>query len=216
MTYKTGFCGAGLHEGTKPKSMSGKPMKVCTSYEICGCHCHQKVSKIYQMTDTERVAQQNPEYKAAKNVDLTWLTPTESTVPPAPLFVGVPDTPATPEAPAVPVPVAPAAPTPAPAYAPTPSGVRARGQLEDEVYRVCKDTLLGGVTELVTPKFIAQKIDPENPPSVGAIGAVLDRWEKYGFAVIHKKPTRFAMFTREGMANGLEKMRADYKARSKR
>lgn len=215
--YKTGFCGAGLHEGTKPKSMTGKPMKVCTSYNLCNCHCHAKITKMYQMTDVKRVAQQNPEYQPAKNPDLSFMDELEHRVAASPLVLAVVDTPPDHEAPAPVAPMAPAASAyTASEYAPTPSGVRARGQLEDEVLRVCKELLMGEYTELITPKYIAKHINPEDPPSVGAIGAVLDRWEAYGFAIINKKPIRFAMFTREGMANGLDKMRADYKARSKR
>lgn len=217
MSYRTGFCGAGLHEGTRPKSPSGKPMKVCTAVGLCTCACHQKIDKMYQMTGVERVVQQNPDYQPAQNVDLSWMEQLESKVAASPLLPGYAVMPPAVEAPSVVVPTgADSGPVPVPAYAATPSGIRARGQLEHQVYAVCQRFMMGEIQELMTPKLIALEIDPEDPPSVGAIGAVLGRWEQYGFAVIHKNPIRFAMFTREGIAKGLEKMRADFKARSKR
>jgi len=102
-------------------------------------------------------------------------------------------------------------------FEPTKRG-RAAGQLEDEVRDICNRFLQREFPEqeICTPKFIAYKIAEESgevkTPSVGAIGAVFDRWAKIGFATIDKNPVRFTTFTVAGLTRGLEALKEEAKA----
>lgn len=201
--YRTGFCQIGCHEGTRPKSASGKPMKVCVGFAECTCDCHSKITKMYEMTGLERVPQDNPEYIPAPNVDLTWLEDMRTAE-------GVEAVPMLEESLVEEKAMDFSRPAPT-TLASQPNGYRQRGQLEDQVLDVCKRAMLGEFAVQMTPKNIALTINPVVPPSVGAIGAVLDRWKAYGFAKIERSPVRFMMFTADGMMKGLPKMRDDYK-----
>ncbi|ANA85836.1 hypothetical protein PBI_WOES_65 [Gordonia phage Woes] len=201
--YKTGFCGIGHCEGTAPVSPSGKPMKVCTLLDVCQCSCHTKFNKMYEAAGAERRLHQNPNYIPAVYPDLSeYLQPTEE-LDGAPLS-GVTTTTVVRERPSE---IAPGLVELAPTYTATPTGQRRRGQLEAEVQRVCHQGMMGEFDEFLTPQFIAQQIDPDNPPSTGAIGAVFNRWERIGYAKIHRKPLYFQHLTVEGMRDGLEACR---------
>jgi hypothetical protein len=89
-------------------------------------------------------------------------------------------------------------------FEPTYDGYRRRGQLEAEVQVICNRAMMGEFDEHCTAKFIAEQINPENPPSTGAIGAVFKRWEACGYAVINHSPVYFKRLTIEGMRDGLE------------
>ncbi len=92
-------------------------------------------------------------------------------------------------------------------FNPTPSGIRARGQLEDDVKIVC-DRFDTGAGPISLPlSFIATQIHPDAPPSVGAIREVMLRWMKYGFATIGVEPLAFTGYTQEGRESGVEVMR---------
>ncbi|QDF18281.1 hypothetical protein SEA_DAKITI_68 [Gordonia phage Dakiti] len=201
--YKTGFCDIGSCEGTAPVSPSGKPMKVCTMHEICECSCHTKFDRMYKMANTERRVHQNPNYVPYQYPDLSeYLTPTVE-LEGASLSVGV-DARVPRERPSE---SAPGLLELAPVYTGTPTGQRQRGQLEAEVQQVCHRAMMGEFDELMTPQVIAELIDHENPPSTGAIGAVFNRWERIGYAKIHRKPLYFQHLTVEGMRDGLEALR---------
>jgi hypothetical protein len=96
-------------------------------------------------------------------------------------------------------------------FAPTPTGIRAKGQLENEVLAVCND-FAKGVYDWsdCTPKLVSEEIARKKaiePPSTGAINAVWDRWEKLGFALQGKKPSRFVAFCVDGSLLTLEDMK---------
>lgn len=209
MSYISGFCGIGCHEGKKVYSASGKPMKVCTAHDLCTCSCHEKITKMYRMSGVERVAQPNPEYVAAVNVDLTWMDSSDDDT-----SLGTPAV----VRPVVekPSPVAPGLVESARTFAPTATGGRARGQLESEVLKVCNLYVSGHLDSLMTPKFIGESIDAGNPPSQGAIAAVLDRWSSIGYANVKTGPIRFVGFTVQGMRLGLEKMKLEAKGARRR
>lgn len=198
--YTTGFCNSGLHEGKSPTSPSGKPMKVCTAVGLCACECHRKIDRMYEMAKVERVVQQNPRYVIAPNVDLTWLLQVRedaliadgSTIT-RPIERPSADVPGLLES--------------ARTFTPTGDGYRQRGQLEVEVQRICNRKMAGEFGFSMTPAKIAELIDPDNPPSSGAIGAVFNRWEKIGYAKIHRKPLYFVTYTVEGLRDGLEAVR---------
>jgi len=96
---------------------------------------------------------------------------------------------------------------PARTFTPTPTGRRQRGQLEAEVLLICNKFMNGEITEMVTPQYISTAIDPNDPPSVGAINAIFYRWEDLGFIRIHRKPLALIRITNEGVEKGLEYMK---------
>lgn len=198
MEYISGYCGIGSCEGTSPTSFTGKPMKVCVAYDICTCSCHKKFDSMYQKIHEPRVGHQNPNYEPAPPIDLTWMDEPNAgpvqviTAPPKVEYADKPSE------------LTPGLLESAREFEPTYDGYRRRGQLEAEVQRVCNRAMLGEFDENCTAKFVAEQIDPDNPPSTGAIGAVFKRWESYGYAVINKHPVYFKRLTIEGMRDGLE------------
>lgn len=211
--YMTGFCQNKFCEGTRPVTPSGKPAKVCTFIEKCGCECHVKISKMFEMTNTDRIILQNPDYVPYDSGIYEFLESYEkmkAEVLPSMRAVKalIEETPVTTADGAIITGLARSGRT----FEPTKRG-RAAGQLEDEIRGVCNRFLQGEFPdeEMCTPKFVAQKIteetNTEKTPSIGAIGAAFDRWEKIGFAIIKKGPVRFVSFTVEGMTLGLEAMK---------
>lgn len=203
--YITGFCGVGFHEGMKPKTRGGVALKVCVSWIQCACKCHTDITKMHELTSTERVPHPNPDYSPVKNP--FWMPSMDER---AMLH----------ERHDHEVPVEPVVRNPLEAQAKrfdaTPTGKRARGQLEDEVLAVCGSFVRGELPyEDLTPKEVATEIDKFDPPSVGAIGAVFDRWVSLGFARCEKRPVRFVSFTLDGMTIGLEGLKAKAKREAK-
>jgi len=216
--YVTGFCLVGAHEGMRPK-FSGVPAKTCENWAgyhdpqygdipACTCKCHVEITEMYNITGLERITADNPEYRTPRSPyympDPLEISRRSSSV------LADDDGPVQSARPAIVSPVLPM--LPAPSRPPTPTGKRARGQLEDEVLRVCGAFVRGELEhEILTPAAIAREIDEVEPPSVGAIGAVFDRWVKIGFARCEKGPVRFEAFTLEGAEKGLEYMKSKVK-----
>jgi len=202
-TYKmsklrTGWCLVGSHEGQKPRSPSGKPLKTCEAWQECPCHCHVEITEMCEMAGIERVARKNPDYEPA--VSPFWM--------PSPEFMaalraerdgGITGTPANGSDAVDGVPQ-PSQRT----FEPTPSGYRARGQLEAEVMKVCDlwDTSDGPVS--LPLSYIAIQIPTDPPASVGAIREVLLRWVKYGFATLGIDPLAFTGYTEIGREKGID------------
>lgn len=112
----------------------------------------------------------------------------------------------------------PVAPSAGRSFAPTATGRAARGQLEYWVKRQCDIWLLEEYSFPCTPAWISEEIASDeaiDPPSVGAISAVFDRWVKLGFATVEKKPSRFTGYTPEGISKGLERMKEEAKRKTK-
>lgn len=207
--YISGFCGNKHCEGTAPVSPSGKPMKVCVATDLCECACHAKFDLMYSSAGQPRRLHQNPKYVPYEYPDMseyfTVSVEEASTLP------GAVVSPAAPlERPSE---TAPGLLESARTFTGTASGYRQRGQLEAEVQKVCHRGMMGEFDELLTPQLIAQIIDSERPPSTGAIGAVFNRWERIGYAKIHRKPLYFQHLTVEGMRDGLEALKRKAKAR---
>lgn len=205
--FKSGYCAIGWCEGSASKDSTGKYVKTCHLWQNCNCDCHITVDKMFQIANAPRILLDNPKYVRPKSPfvmpgalsgDLLALGDTRHEghvlTLSAPMIGAV-------------KPVG---------YSETASGNRARGQLESEVLRVCQQFTRGQIeVEDLTPKIIALEIDEIEPPSVGAIGAVFDRWTKIGFANCETKPVRFVSFTVDGLMHGLDAMkeRARMKAR---
>jgi len=223
---KSGFCTVGQCEGTKPKSASGQPLKTCENWQDCACSCHELITRMYEMADLPREEpEQTEEYRAishrrhAETQALLDSLALSRTNPRAPSSAnGTGDHPIDERASQSPV-GAPAA-TSEPRFAPTATGRRARGQLEYDVLTVC-DEYVHDVYEWTecTPKLVAERIGKMNetePPSTGAINAVWDRWEKIGFAVQGKHPSRFEFFQMDGSIQTLEMLKARIKQSRRR
>lgn len=212
----TGYCGTGAHEGTKPKSLAGKPRKTCTSVDICKCECHADISKMYEMTGKERVVKPNPDYEPyVIDFWMPMVGDQESPLDAAVLSAGTLTAPRMERAPTTATAPVRGIAEGARAYAATASGRRAKGLLEDEVRHVCNLYMKGEVEGPMTPQQVARLIDEAEPPSVGAISAVFKRWVDVGFAETDVKPARFVCYTVAGMKYGLEKLKADAKRRAK-
>lgn len=199
LPMKTGFCSNGWCEGTKPKDWRGRPVPTCEFYLTCPCKCHDQLNKLYELSEMERMPVDNPEYVPPHR---TYWMPSDE--PLAPLSSNVER--------AAAVVVESPAPDLVPAtlrrsYEPTATGRAARGQLEAWVKNQCDIWLVEQYDFLCTPAWISEEIakaEAINPPSVGAIGAVFDRWVKLGFAEVEKKPVRFIKYTEQGIKLGLE------------
>lgn len=207
--YLTGFCGIKHCEGTAPVSPSGKPMKVCVAHEFCECECHKKFDRMYKMAGEPRRVHQNPNYVPYVYPDMSEYFNASDDAP-ATLSGGVAVVAEPRERPSE---TAPGLLESARTFTGTEAGHRQRGQLEAEVQKVCNRAMMGEFDEFMTPQAIAELIDPDNPPSTGAIGSVFNRWERIGYAKIHRKPLYFQHLTVEGMRDGLEACKRKAKAR---
>lgn len=200
---KTGYCSSGWCEGMKPKSYSGAPCPTCKFWLVCPCDCHELVSMMFMQAEMPRQVVENPEYHPAKIIGILTLDERARSQierkaeerlfrAQEAIFTDGGD------------------------EIHSPSGRTRKGLLDTWVNQVCKVWAVNPVGEC-TPAFIAQFIAMLNDvtePSVGAIDAVLKRWVEYGYAVIEKKPTRFASFTEEGLKLGLDMMREKAKLTS--
>lgn len=217
-TYVTGFCNIKCCEGTKPRSASGKPMKTCTLYPGCACQCHSNLTNMYESVGMERpLATTNPEYISYSR---TYWMPEDADTLPDPIISNSDDTPegdTLTKAPRAAGPPRVGALTEGTkAYGATPSGRKGRGQLEDEVRWVCNKFMKAELEGLCTPQLIAETIDADDPPALGGIHSVLNRWVEIGFAEIAVKPTRFTNYTVEGLTLGLETLKDRAKREKKR
>lgn len=233
LKHPTGFCTpynpleSQGHEGSKPKSASGKPLPVCTFYETCPCTCHKEIDDMYAIAGLPREpAEENPEYelmmsekRLATQVMLDSLAlPASSLGALSNMDGGFPHNG---DEGTVPANVDPPRAIPQPQFAPTPTGRRARGQLEYDVLKVCQD-FAAGVFDWAecTPKLVSieiGKLEAVEPPSTGAINAVWDRWEDLDFATQDKKPSRFVKFNVENPSSWtLDRIKAQRKREKKR
>lgn len=198
--HLTGFCGVGQHEGTKPRGHNGKPLKVCEFWQVCTCDCHKQITAMFEMSGRERVPVPNPEYVPYQR-DF-WM-PSDD-----PDF-GLPEAhPDVAEGGQLVV-------TDRQVQV-TEGGRTRKGDLEYAVQRVCLDWNVEKA-EYCTVKYISETVFAnesaalDKPPSLGAVAAVLSRWEKYGYALLGTKPVRFVMLTPQGREKGLEWCRANFK-----
>jgi hypothetical protein len=195
----TGFCNVGSCEGTRPKGiLSGTPMKTCPMWMTCSCTCHEQITKMFEMTGRERIEVPNPEYVPYQR-DF-WMPSFEDRLPEPTPDVPTEDT-----------------------LQVTATGRVRKGGLEAAVQRVVlswservpaerEDCTVAFLSEQI---YKAERDTLEKPPSLGAVAAVLDRWTKYGYALIGHKPVRVIGLTPEGKEKGLDWCRARFKAKGK-
>jgi hypothetical protein len=82
---------------------------------------------------------------------------------------------------------------------------RKRGELDSNVEAICRLWLARSIPwELLTTDVIALLVDVDNPPSAGAVHAVLSRWDNANLAIIEKNPMRFVCFTPTVQEIGIE------------
>jgi len=198
--YVTGYCNdinkQPAHEGTKPKSRTGKSMPTCSAWNSCPCQCHYDLDKMFAMVGRTRTEElPNPEY----------VSPVSEFVFPTPAMIAADNAafrpsraPAPPNGQGTP-PDAPEAAVPLLASVRTTTGRATRGGLELQVY-VAIRAIEADLTEEdhLTPKMVGEWIADKYTiptPSSGAIAAVWDRWTKMGVGTQAKKPVRFIEFT---------------------
>jgi len=97
-----------------------------------------------------------------------------------------------------------------------------RTDLEPDVKAVTDSFITGALVvedgKPLTPHRIAAEVGKAragNPPSVGAVSAVLVRWAKYGFAEVSDKPKAFVAYTAAGTEKGLSAMKEAHRAELK-
>ncbi len=212
LPFRSGFCSNGWHEGDNPKDFQGTPVPSCKLWMQCPCECHVKWDKLYALGEMERILVDNSTYHpnlgefSMPSPEERALAYAKTHAPKTSEPVLVPS-----HAPGV-VP-----PTLSRDFAQTPSGRAARGELEAWVRKACDDWLVDQPPVACTPVYVADDIAREqgiNPPSTGAITAVLDRWVKIGFAVVERKPVRFINYTPEGIEQGLEVLKLKSKGKT--
>jgi hypothetical protein len=193
---KSGHCGLGHHEGTKPVSPSGKAHKTCDQLDWCSCECHVKINEMFAMSGKPRRLITNPDYRPyVRDYQMPSLEDSASELSGvAPILYDG-------EKP--------------PEFTPTPSGRTTKGMLEYWVKEVAEAWLEEEDRPSLTPAEISARIqkvnDLEKAPSPGAVHSVLMRWETIGYALIERNPIRFLSKTREGMKNGLDVLKAKAK-----
>lgn len=210
---KTGYCFDGAHEGTKPKSPSGIPLKTCAFWLTCPCECHIMVTRMFEESGVERIPLENPEYHHVESP--FWM--------PNPLDQPLDTAPSNGSGVLSRTVIEPSVPGATPAriaasYAPTPSGRAARGELESRVQEACDRWLMDLPEERCTPDYVSEFLAEYyeiDPPSVGAIHSVFMRWQSLGFAFIEKRPVRFLGYTPEGIQYGLERLKTKVKREKK-
>lgn len=200
----SGLCETNAHEGTRPKSYNGTPRQVCL-LSWCECECHTRLDEMFDMMEMERTPQDNPEFVPYER---TYWMPSDDPnygidTQPQSDFTETGDVAVLEREVAV-----------------TESGRTARGGLEFWVQRECLAWILDHDDgEPCTPKFLSNEIarvEGIKPPSQGAISAVFDRWERYGYARIGRdRPQRFLGLTEQGKEKGLDWCRANAKKRAK-
>jgi hypothetical protein len=211
--FKTGFCSNGWCEGTKAKTWKGTPAPTCKFWETCPCDCHDLISKMFAMSDMERIPVDESGYvaedggfKRITDADRAqWAAEraarSSGMASDAPLVIESP-------APGI-VP-----PSIQRTFRPTASGRAARGELETQINQACAEWLVEQYPWPCTPLWISETIGKAagiKPPSTGAITAALDKWQKLGYASVARKPVRFTGFTEEGIRLGLEVMKEEHR-----
>jgi len=212
--YVSGFCGGKNQcEGMRPKSPTGKPMKTCHLWLTCPCDCHEFISMAFAKAGRERVTMDNPEYIVDHS---HFILPTAaevaaekaaSTINPVTIIKSdderLPDTVVR-------------------KFTASPTGRAAKGELELYVKQCCDEYFTAPNRRELTcdVKHVQQWIKSRDltakEPSAGAVDAVFKRWDRLGFALIGKKPTRFVMYSDEGRSLGLEGLKAKEKREKNR
>lgn len=183
--YVTGHCSVGNCYKTNNLSNDGKRMLPSCQWKyeyrdkliVCTHSCHTEYAEMIELI------------RGMQSDDGTPLPLPDRLREAANYVARIDDRPGRLAAPIVPIPAGPRE------FTPTPSGRAAKGELEENVRKAIISVL--GFPE-ITPNTLAFLIDPEDPPSVGAIHAVFRRWESKGLCTVHDKPFRFGEFTELG------------------
>lgn len=201
LPFPSGFCNSGWHEGTRAKDWKGNPAPTCKLIGSCPCECHKELDRMFEMAGRERVVQDNPEWMPP--VRTFWM-PSDDPNYRMPEALPVGETDISTDHLEV-----------------TPTGRTRKGSLEAAVQRAVLAWLegadLGKRIQGFAVKDISEKVYEnegaalEKPPSLGAVGAVLDRWEECGYVLLGRKPVRVIGLTPDGTEKGLEWCRAKHK-----
>lgn len=201
--YITGFCQTGACEGVDKRSPSGQKIQSCLGWYsvptsgtfgrqievVCTHSCHDTTRELREMMAAMGKSMPIPERPRLKERPALILRPATVEQP----------------APAESAPIAapsggllPFQRATVDGLARTPSGRAAKGALEERVRLVLVQAKIFVEMDMVTPGYICRIIDKENPPSQGAVLAVLERWEKKNLIQIADKPKRISKITNLG------------------
>ena len=193
-TYVTGHCAVGNCYGAKNTTADGKRLLPSCQWKyeyrgnmiVCTHSCHNDVSEMLALIEEMYSL-------SSGNPDLDLPSPVPPQLREAMTYVArIDDRPV--YTPLLTVPTLDGPRT----FEPTPTGRAARGELEEKV-RLAIIKVYG--FEGLTPETIAVLVNKDDPPSVGAIHAILTRWEERSLAIIARKPMRFVEFTELGRAH---------------
>lgn len=204
--YVTGFCGIGSHENSPLISPSGKTLRACPvggriegtngmgrpigEDILCTCLCHSTSREMETLTGVKF-----PAFSAGRTspaLSRLGLLSAGGVGTNTGKATGSVDM----ERPTVAV-------ASGARFAVTPTGRAARGQLEEQVrYHICRQVRQAGEDMIallgLNPTMLAKMIDAEDPPSTGAIHAVLKRWDNACLVELGESPFRFIRFTDRG------------------
>jgi hypothetical protein len=187
-------------------------MKVCTSVKLsdsppgqyCMCECHARITAMCESVGMERTIMGNPEYEPY--VRGFWMPGLDGVAQSDAINTRVR------RAPRDPVGAVIKFDEPDVTFEPLPNGNLRPGQLEYWVNQQVRAWAYGYLElDHCTPPLIAQTIAEVygvKVPSQGAVRAVMDRWEKLGYCLVASGPFRVTALTPEGMARGLDGLRA--------
>lgn len=198
-TYITGFCSVGACEGTAKKSPSGQFLRTCRgTYSVPVSHAYGKQIEVVCTHACHAPFNEIREMMAAMGKIDTPAAPVAAKETPTPTGGPIPaqrPAPATTQAATGLLPFQRAT---VEGMVRTETGRAAKGQLEEQVRLALVKSAIFVDAGMVTPGYLSRVIDKEKPPSQGAIGAVMDRWEKKGLIQIGRKPLRISKVTSLG------------------
>lgn len=239
--HRTGFCNSGWHEGPAPLSKGGQPIPRCKGlFETqsggikqvftCGCECHAAITEMYETAGIPRVWNEtiwtSEEMRQRRELGLAYdpaivqacidasrkksvLELTEEHREPAPKLPEILEKDEVKTLDGI-LPPNPFIEDPSRRDA----GYRPRGQLNFDVKIACDGWHLGAHPhiDVLNCTQISLLIDPNMPPSTGAITNILRRWATYGFAEIGEGPLRFVAYTKAGIEFGYDELARNHKA----
>lgn len=203
----TGFCLAGWHEGTRPKTRTGEPVKTCPLFLDCPCKCHIDLDELFALSERPRELVTNPDYQPVITHNVIRPTVTAPSILSGDTVqAGVIVSPAPGIVPGEKV----------KEFSDTKSGRIQRGQLEYwtkaaiDVWVIEYGTQPEGRRPACTPTWICEQISLAEgiaPPLTGGVNHIFRRWEELGIATFGGKPTRFCAYTQEAIELGIDRMR---------
>lgn len=204
LPLKTGLCLAGWHEGSKPRTRDGRPIKTCPMFDSCPCQCHRDLDEIFELSGKPRELVENLDYVPVRSsvvayevIEAPGMFDSETVVPEGALITVAPGlVPAHKER----------------IFPPTPSGRLARGQADYLTLSATDawvvESQFSERMEQCTAQWVHDFVLKETALEldVTTVIAVWKRWIEIGIARVEQNPIRFVGYTPEAIERGFEPM----------